>query len=466
MIDEPEITPEDTKPRQPISLDERLRAEEPPITDDDTSPSRRMSLEQQLHADEPAIRADDTSPTRATTSLLTDPRRPADSPWTQRIMTVVMLLGALALSVFAALVWLSGEDAGVPEAPAVQDTSQDGIAQVPTQTAAPRPTTTPAAVAGVPGTVAGPIYPTAAADEIAAALLTPVPARPAGDALVRQSAPFTIRPVTARAQVIQYTVKDGDTLQSIAAQFGLEDFYTLIWSNKSSKYNPLRPGVQLNILPEDGVYHEVTEPIRIADLAEQYKVDPYAIIDSEYNDLFGSTPETVLVPGLRVVVPGGEGVRELFLPQPMAVTVGASGAISGTYILWGCTADVTGGSPPWSRRPLDNYKWVQGFAPGGHTGVDLSAKTGEPVYAAGAGTVVYAGWNSTGYGNVVVIAHGSTFSLYGHLSRVSVRCNQKVGAGDVIGGVGNTGNSSGTHLHFEIRDANWNALDPRNYIGF
>ncbi len=466
MIDEPEITPENTKPRQPISLDERLRAEEPPITDDDTSPSRRMSLEQQLRADEPAIRADDTSPTRATTSRLTDPRRPADSPWTQRIMTVVMLLGALALSVFAALVWLSGEDAGVPEAPVVQDTPQDGIAQVPTQTPTPRPSTTPAAVAGVPTTIAGPLYPTAAADEIAAALLTPVPARPAGDALVRQSAPFTIRPVTARAQVVQYTVKNGDTLQSIAAQFGLEDFYTLIWSNKSSKYNPLRPGVQLNILPEDGVYHEVTEPIRIADLAEQYKVDPYAIIDSEYNDLFGSTPETVLVPGLRVVVPGGEGKRELFLPQPMAVTVGAGGEISGTYVLWGCTAEVTGGSPPWSRRPLDNYKWVQGFAPGGHTGVDLSAKTGEPVYAAGAGTVVYAGWNSTGYGNVVVIAHGSTFSLYGHLSRVSVRCNQKVGVGDVIGGVGNTGNSSGTHLHFEIRDANWNAQDPRNYIGF
>lgn len=455
MIEEPEIAPEDTKPRQPISLDERLRAEEPPITDDDTNPSRRIALEQQLRADEPPVSADDTSPARV---------RPAGSLWTQRLMTAVMLLGALTLSALAALVWLGEDDEGAPEAPLVESTAQDGIAQVPTPT--PRPTTTSAAVVGVPTAIAGPLYPTAAADEIAAALLTPVPARPAGDALVRQSAPFTIRPATARAQVVQYTVRDGDTLESIAEQFGLEDFYTLIWSNKSSKYNPLRAGAQLNILPEDGVYHEVTDPIRIADLAEQYKVDPYAIIDSEYNDLFGSTPQTMLVPGLRVVVPGGEGVRELFLPQPMAVTVGAGGEISGTYILWGCTAEVTGGSAPWSRRPLDNYKWVQGFAPGGHTGVDLSAKTGEPVYAAGAGTVVYAGWNSTGYGNVVVIAHGSTFSLYGHLSRVSVRCNQKVGVGDVVGGVGNTGNSSGTHLHFEIRDANWNALDPRNYLGF
>ncbi len=462
MIDEPEITPEDTNPHRSLSLDERLQAEEPPIADDDTSPSRRVPLDQHLRADEPPVSADDTSPTQA--ALLADdwpPRRPAESTWMQRLTRAVLLVGSLALTVLAALVWLSGEEEGTPDVPIVQGPLQYDIAQIPTQTLLP-----PTSVEDMPAIPAGPLFPTAAADEIAAALLTPIPARPAGDALVRQSAPFTIRPETARTQVIQYTVRDGDTLESIAEQFGLEDFYTLIWSNRSSKYNPLRPGVQINILPEDGVYHEVTDPIRIADLAEKYKADPYAIIDSEYNDLFGSSPETILVPGLRVVVPGGEGERALFLPQPMAVTVGASGAISGTYILWGCTADVTGGTAPWGRRPLDNYKWVRGFDPGGHLGVDLSARTGEPVYAAGAGTVVYAGWNSTGYGNVVAIAHGSTFSLYGHLSRVSVRCNQKVSAGDVVGGVGNTGNSSGTHLHFEIRDANWNALDPRNYIGF
>jgi murein DD-endopeptidase MepM/ murein hydrolase activator NlpD len=463
MIDEPEITPEDTNPHRPLSLDERLQAEEPPITDDDTSPSRRVPLDQHLRADEPPVGADDTSPTRA--ALLADdwpPRPPAEATWMQRLTRAAMLVGALALTALATLVWLSGENAGTPDAPLIQRTPQDGIAQVPTPTTPPPLTP----VVDGPALPAGPLFPTAAADEIAAALLTPVPARPAGDALVRQSAPFTIRPATQRTQVIQYTVRDGDTLESIAEQFGLADFYTLIWSNRSSKYNPLRPGVQLNILPEDGVYHEVTDPVRIADLAEKYEVDPYAIIDSEYNDLFGSSPQTILVPGLRVVVPGGESERELFLPQPMAVNVGANGVISGTYILWGCTADVTGGTAPWGRRPLDNYKWVRGFDPGGHLGVDLSARTGEPVYAAGAGTVVYAGWNSTGYGNVVAIAHGSTFSLYGHLSRVAVRCNQKVSAGDVIGGVGNTGNSSGTHLHFEIRDANWNALDPRNYIGF
>jgi murein DD-endopeptidase MepM/ murein hydrolase activator NlpD len=445
MNDEPHITPE---PGQPLSLEDRLRAEEPPVLDEDTSPSRRLAA--RLQAEEPPFSADDTAPSRAVT------RRGAERSW--GVLSVVMVLGALTMVVVAVLIWLNEKESPVV-LPPPQPTA---IAQVFTPTVSPTSSPTSA-----PETVEeGPLFPTAAADEIAAALLTPVPAQPAERALLRQSAPFTIRPATARTRVIQYTVKDGDTLESIAAQFGLKDFYTLIWSNKSSKYNPLRPGVQLNILPEDGVYHEVTDPIRIADLARQYEVDPYAIIDSEYNDLFGATPDTILPPGLFVVVPGGKAERELFLPRPVSVGATSGTTISGTYTLWGCTAEVSGGSPPWSRRPLDNYKWVRGFAPGGHTGVDLSAKVGEPVYAAGAGTVVYAGWSDGGYGNVVVIAHGSTFSLYGHLSRITVRCGQQVSAGTQVGAVGNTGNSSGPHLHFEIRDVDWNLQDPRNYIAF
>lgn len=448
MIDEPEINPDDTAPRQPVSLEDRLRAEEPPISAEDTSPSRR--LEARLRAEEPPVSADDTAPSRALGG------RASGRAW--GLLSAIMVLGALIMMALAALIWLSSEDTSPQPAPERSTAVVQLSTQTPTQPSPPAPP--------IADLAPGPLFPTAAADEIAAALLTPVPAQPADRALLRQSAPFTIRPATARTRVIQYTVQDGDTLESIAEQFGLKDFYTLIWSNKSNKYSPLRPGVHLNILPEDGVYHEVTDPIRIADLAEMYDVDPYAIIDSDYNDLFGATPETILPPGLHIVVPGGKAERELYLPRPVAVGATSGSTISGTYTLWGCTAQVSGGSPPWGRRPLDNYKWVRGFAPGGHTGVDLSAKVGEPVYAAGAGTVVYAGWSDGGYGNVVVIAHGSTFSLYGHLSRTSVRCGQQVDVGAQIGAVGNTGNSSGPHLHFEVRDVDWNLQDPRNYIAF
>jgi len=469
MINEPETTPDNAHPHQGASLDDRLRAEEPPIAADDTSPSKGIRVHDRLVAEEPPVSLEDTAPSLATSALLSDewPPRSEQSPVLQRLAAAIMLVGAAVITAIAVIIWMAAKDSDSPTtAPAPPDAAL--VAQEATATAIP-PTSTRAAVTEEPAAaIAGPgaLFPTAAADEIAAALLTPAPDEPPGESLLRESAPFTIRPATERTRVIQYTVQEGDTLDSIAQKFGLEDRNTLMWSNKSNKYNPLRPGVTLNILPEDGVYHEVTEPIRIADLAEKYNVDPYTIIDSEYNDLFGSTPNTILVKGMWVVVPGGEAELELFFEQPVFVSAGASGVLSGTYTLWGCTADIGGGSPPWARRPLDNYKWVRGFVPGGHTGVDLSANVGEPVYAAGAGTVVFAGWNRTGYGNVVVIAHGSTFSVYGHLSRVSVRCNQQVGIGDLIGLVGNTGNSSGPHLHFEIRDANWNAQNPLNYIGF
>jgi murein DD-endopeptidase MepM/ murein hydrolase activator NlpD len=171
---------------------------------------------------------------------------------------------------------------------------------------------------------------------------------------------------------------------------------------------------------------------------------------------------------MRVAIPGAEAERELFLPQRAGDTGGGgggSGAISGSYTLWGCTANVQGGSMPYGR-PLQYYTWMRGYVPGGHTGVDIAASSGDPIYAAGSGTVVYAGWNNGGYGNVVVIAHGPVFTIYGHMTRTGVSCGQQVAAGEVIGTVGSTGNSSGSHLHFEVRDANFTALNPQNWVSF
>ncbi len=87
-----------------------------------------------------------------------------------------------------------------------------------------------------------------------------------------------------------------------------------------------------------------------------------------------------------------------------------------------------------------------------HKGLDIAAPQGTPVRAVAAGTVKFAGWNNQGYGNLVVIDHGGYQTLYGHLSAISV--GQSVGAGQVIGSMGNTGFSTGPHLHFEIRLGN------------
>ena len=462
---------------KPDTLEDQLRGEEPPINDEDTNPSHAVHLEELLRAEEPPVIAEDTHPSLAAHPFLSDdwpPQGGATSALLQRVVAVAMLVGAVLLTAAAAYIWIRDEDSGPTDTTGgrdAQDTStmtaaDAGAASTPTRIAA-LPTKGSSQVQVALAATPSPLpFSTAAADEIAAALLTPAPVRPVSGAIQRNSEPFTIRPSSARTQVTQYTVQQGDTLESIASKFGLNDFYTLVWSNKRDKYSPLRPGVQLNIMPEDGVYYEVTDNISIADLANTYGVDPYNIIDSEYNNLFGSTPDTLLVKGMWVVVPGGQGERvNLLPPNPNTTAVGGTGVITGTYILWGCTANVGSGTPPYTR-PLDDYTWMRGFTLGGHEGVDLAAPTGTPVHAAGGGTVVFAGWNSYGYGNVVVIAHGPVFTIYGHLSAYRVSCGQSVSAGNIIGAVGNTGNSSGPHLHFEMRDAYWNPVNPTNYIGF
>lgn len=86
-----------------------------------------------------------------------------------------------------------------------------------------------------------------------------------------------------------------------------------------------------------------------------------------------------------------------------------------------------------------------------HEGMDFSAPIGTPVYATGNGRVISAGWNS-GYGNLIEIDHGYGYvTRYAHLSKINVKPGQSVGRGDLIGEVGNTGKSTGPHLHYEVR---------------
>ena len=234
-------------------------------------------------------------------SLVMRPVNPRSNA-TERILAATMLLGALVLTAAATLIWLSGDD-GDNKKPAPIATDAISAASTATPTTEVRETEN----APVVEPAAQPtILPTAAADEIAVALLTPAPIEPV--AFERSSQPFTIARGTGRTRVIQYTVQEGDTLETIAEKFGLSSFWTLIWSNSRTIYNSLRPGSQLNIMPEDGVYYGVARSLTIQELADQYQVDPYMIIDSDYNpDLYGSTPQTLLVESMWVVISGGKG---------------------------------------------------------------------------------------------------------------------------------------------------------------
>ncbi len=98
-----------------------------------------------------------------------------------------------------------------------------------------------------------------------------------------------------------------------------------------------------------------------------------------------------------------------------------------------------------------------------HTGTDIGAQYGASVIAAASGNVIFSGWNG-GYGNCVIIDHGGGRStLYGHMSSIAVSVGQSVSAGQLVGKVGSTGNSTGPHLHFEVM-INGAAVDPMQYF--
>jgi murein DD-endopeptidase MepM/ murein hydrolase activator NlpD len=99
-----------------------------------------------------------------------------------------------------------------------------------------------------------------------------------------------------------------------------------------------------------------------------------------------------------------------------------------------------------------------------HSGIDIDGETGDPLNAADNGVVVYSGWNNWGYGNVVVINHGNGWqTLYAHLNAYNVSCGQSVWQGSVIGAIGITGNSSGSHLHYEMM-YNGTKVNPWDYL--
>jgi hypothetical protein len=100
----------------------------------------------------------------------------------------------------------------------------------------------------------------------------------------------------------------------------------------------------------------------------------------------------------------------------------------------------------------------------GHVALDFGAPVGTPVKATMHGRVVYAGWNNEGYGNLVIVDNGKYRTYYAHLSKIPVKVGHMVKQGETIALSGNTGNSTGPHLHYEVRQ-NGRQMDPAGYIG-
>ncbi len=259
--------------------------------------------------------------------------------------------------------------------------------------------------------------------------------------IVRDLVFAAAKPAESRAGIITYTVKPGDNVETIAQRFGLLPT-TIVWSNREIEDNPdvLRVGQVLNILPVDGILYTVEANDTLSGIAERFKAKVEDILNSPLNNLSNGAN---LLPGMRIVVPGG---IKPFVPRVVQVDVRRAPA-SGAGYAGPAPRFTAGGAFAWPARGYIS----QGFRYY-HRAIDIANAIGIPIYASDGGYVTYAGWSSVGYGYMVQIDHGNGFStLYAHLSQWYVDPGQVVSRGQIIGAMGSTGNSTGPHLHFEIR---------------
>lgn len=249
------------------------------------------------------------------------------------------------------------------------------------------------------------------------------------------ASPVTVESDKPRAEVVEYTVQNGDTLSNIADKFGVS-VESIRWLNDNVSEKAIKPGQALKIPPVSGIIHTVKSGETIYSVAKKYQADAQSIVDFPFNTFTNDETFSIAI-GQKLVVPDG------VMPEPQAPTSAVArkltpdaGAVSAT------------GSWSWPAAGII----TQGFRPW-HKAIDVAKSSGGPILAADSGRVIVAGWpDNMGYGNRIVIDHGNGYqTLYAHLSKFSVVVGQSVKRGDVIGQMGSTGRSTGTHLHFEIR---------------
>ncbi len=251
-------------------------------------------------------------------------------------------------------------------------------------------------------------------------------------------------------QISIYVVRKGDTLSDIAKLFDVSK-NTIIWGN-DIKGGIITEGQTLAILPVSGVKHIVKSGDTLKSIAAKYSANIDDVL--QYNNL---PIDSKLAVGDEIIVPDGEVAD---VPTPVASPGTKSTPVSqNAHIraLQQSRKQMIANYPSYDSyyiRPITGGVKTQGIH--GYNGVDLASSIGTPVMASASGDVIISkssGWNG-GYGQYIVIQHGNnTQTLYGHLSRNIVSEGAHVVQGQVIGYMGSTGNSTGPHVHFEIRGA-------------
>lgn len=253
-------------------------------------------------------------------------------------------------------------------------------------------------------------------------------------------------------EVVDYTVNFGDSL------FGISDVFkitpeTLLWANEeilSGNPDFLAPGMNLKIPPINGVYYQWQSGDSLTSVATSYEAEVDDIINWGGNPSLDLT-NPVIEPGSWIMIPEGKGeFKQWIIPT---IPRGSAGVSSSLYGPGACEGNYTGvngsGNFIW---PTSIHNIVGNDYWDGHLGLDIAADESIAIVASDSGVVVFSGWANGGYGYMVMIDHGNGYqTLYGHNSQVTALCGASVSAGQTIAFGGSSGNSSGPHVHFEIR---------------
>lgn len=258
-----------------------------------------------------------------------------------------------------------------------------------------------------------------------------------------------------------YEVKSGDSLNAIAEAHGLTTGELIAINGLSGTDAIIRPGDILTVVSS-------TPKLTVVYTNQEYYEEDYSadVIYKENSDWYNTDQEVIQEPreGHRRVIAlvsyeddvrtGAEIVKQETTRDAVPEIIEIGTKERPTYV-WPAYGTISSG--------FGSRKRPKAGASTYHQGIDIAVSSGTSVEATRGGTVTAAGWQS-GYGYVVYIDHGGGISSrYGHLSRILVHVGQTVSQGEVIARSGNTGNSTGPHLHFEIR-INGVAVNPLGYL--
>lgn len=231
-------------------------------------------------------------------------------------------------------------------------------------------------------------------------------------------------------QIKKHRVENGETLWDIAQKHNV-DLDTLIGANDINNINKIKPGQTIKVLPVKGILYKISPGENLSSITDKFNISLNKIIASNLinNPNRVQPGDTLILPGAKPEFGYRDRLEKVFTKPVYA-------RISSYF------------GRRWGRM---------------HEGIDYAAPSGSKVKASGEGRVVYSGW-ARGYGKTIIIEHQKGMrTLYAHNSKLIVNTGDRVSKGDLIAKSGNTGNTTGPNVHFEVQ-VNGRPVDPLSYI--